>query len=305
MIQFKKLRKSYDATPALVDLDFSVKKGEILGFLGPNGAGKTTTLKIATGSLNPDSGDVLYDNKSIRKYKSLVLKQLGYLPENNPLYENLRVDEFLQFFGKVKDASAEELSKLVSLCGLTDVASKKIEQLSKGYKQRVGIAKALIGDPKYILLDEPTTGLDPNQKQDILDLIKELAEDKTIIFSSHILSEVTDIAGKVAIIHKGQVVSFGSTQALLNQTQGIKQIEIIANTNKKQLQELISQDFKQTLQIKKFEKQDKTFNVFVLEVNDELKPEDLFKKLVAEKVIMQKFNPVTNNLADIFKELTK
>ncbi|WP_291777468.1 gliding motility-associated ABC transporter ATP-binding subunit GldA [Cecembia sp.] len=205
------LTKIYGQQKALDSISFSAKKGEILGFLGPNGAGKSTTMKIATGYLLPDDGDVHIHGLSVLEKPKEISKLVGYLPEHNPLYLDMYVKEFLSFIGGLYGMSGKNLrlrvNELLSLCGLEREAHKKIGQLSKGYRQRAGLAKALIHDPEVIILDEPTTGLDPNQLVEIRNLIKDISQNKTLILSTHIMQEVEILCDKVVIINKGKIVA--------------------------------------------------------------------------------------------------
>lgn len=205
------LTKIYAQQKALDQVSFEAEKGQVLGFLGPNGAGKSTTMKIATGFLLPDEGDVLINGISVLQSPKAVSKLIGYLPEHNPLYLEMYVKEFLGFiaglYGIKGQQAKKRIDELIPLCGLEIEAHKKIHQLSKGYRQRVGLAKALIHDPEVIILDEPTTGLDPNQLVEIRALIKKISKEKTLILSTHIMQEVEAICEKVVIINKGKIVA--------------------------------------------------------------------------------------------------
>lgn len=210
-LEVLQLTKMYGPQKALDSISFSARKGEIVGFLGPNGAGKSTTMKIATGYLLPDQGDVQIHGLSVLEKPKEISKLVGYLPEHNPLYLDMYVKEFLVFIGGLYGMSGKNLqvrvNELLSLCGLEREAHKKIGQLSKGYRQRAGLAKALIHDPEVIILDEPTTGLDPNQLVEIRKLIKDISQNKTLILSTHIMQEVEILCDKVVIINKGKIVA--------------------------------------------------------------------------------------------------
>ena len=205
------LSKIYGQQKALDNISFKAEKGQILGFLGPNGAGKSTTMKIATGYLLPDEGDVKIHGLSVLEKPKAISRMVGYLPEHNPLYLDMYVKEFLSFIGGLYSMSGKTLQsrivEMITLCGLEREAHKKIGQLSKGYRQRVGLAKALIHDPKVIILDEPTTGLDPNQLVEIRKLIKDISQNKTLILSTHIMQEVEMLCDQVVIINKGKIVA--------------------------------------------------------------------------------------------------
>jgi ABC-2 type transport system ATP-binding protein len=206
-----RLTKIYGQQKALDEVSFTAEKGQVLGFLGPNGAGKSTTMKIATGYLLPDSGEVKINGISVLEKPKEISKLVGYLPEHNPLYLDMYVREFLYFIGGLyglsKQALDSRITELLSLCGLENESHKKIGQLSKGYRQRVGLAKALVHDPEVIILDEPTTGLDPNQLVEIRKLIKDVSQNKTLILSTHIMQEVEALCDKVVIINKGKIVA--------------------------------------------------------------------------------------------------
>jgi ABC-2 type transport system ATP-binding protein len=210
-LEVKQLTKIYGNQKALDSISFFAEKGQVLGFLGPNGAGKSTTMKIATGFLIPDEGDVLIKGISVLEKPKEVSKLVGYLPEHNPLYLEMYIKEFLGFIGGLYGIGNKQINtridELIPLCGLELEAHKKIGQLSKGYRQRVGLAKALMHDPEVIILDEPTTGLDPNQLVEIRKLIKDISKDKTLILSTHIMQEVEAICDKVVIINRGKIVA--------------------------------------------------------------------------------------------------
>jgi len=210
-LEVNRLTKNYGSQKALDEVSFVAQKGEVLGFLGPNGAGKSTTMKIATGFILPDQGDVVVNGLSVLQKPKEVSRLVGYLPEHNPLYPDMYIREFLTFIGGLYGMKGSSLKsrieELIPLCGLEVEAHKKINQLSKGYRQRVGLAKALIHDPEVIILDEPTTGLDPNQLVEIRKLIKNISTDKTLILSTHIMQEVEAICDKVVIINKGKIVA--------------------------------------------------------------------------------------------------
>ncbi|MBI3099136.1 MAG: ATP-binding cassette domain-containing protein [Planctomycetes bacterium] len=224
MITVDKLTKFYGPVAAVRDISFSVEKGEIIGFIGPNGAGKSTTMKILTGYLPPSAGsatlagfDVIDDSLSVRR-------RVGYLPENNPLYVEMRVGDYLHFAGRLRGLGRrdriERIGRVTKSCGLESVFMKSIDELSKGYRQRVGLAQALIHDPDILILDEPTSGLDPNQTADVRALLKTLGSEKTVILSTHILPEVEAICSRVLIINEGVLVAQGTTTELQAKARG-------------------------------------------------------------------------------------
>jgi ABC-2 type transport system ATP-binding protein len=208
-IKVSNLSKNYGAQKAVNNISFSVGKGEIVGFLGPNGAGKSTTMKIITGYLECDGGGVEVCNEKVNTSSLSTKKKIGYLPEANPLYFDMYVREYLEFIAGVHkmDHPKNRIEETIATVGLTLESNKKIGQLSKGYKQRVGLAAALIHNPEVLILDEPTSGLDPNQIVEIREVIKRLGKDKTVLFSSHILQEVQAICDRVIIINKGNIVA--------------------------------------------------------------------------------------------------
>jgi ABC-2 type transport system ATP-binding protein len=207
MISVKNLTKKFESKIAVNDISYTIKEGEIVGFLGPNGAGKTTTMRLLLGYLIPTTGSISVNNLDPQKNRIALLNQAGYLPENNPLYSEMKVSEYLNFIAGIKNS--KDIDEIINKVGLTDVMGDKIEELSRGFKQRVGLAAALLDDPSVLILDEPTTGLDPLEQEKIRELIKKISKHKTIIFSTHILSEAEDIATKLIIINQGKIVYDG------------------------------------------------------------------------------------------------
>lgn len=210
------LTKSYGSQKAVDNISFEVRTGEIVGFLGPNGAGKTTTMKMITQYISPDTGHIAIGGKSIAQHN--LRGSIGYLPENNPLYEDMPVIDYLEFCGQLQGIRKTHLSQrvreMVVMCGLQEEKHKKIGELSKGYRQRVGLAQAMIHDPAILILDEPTTGLDPNQRVEIRDLIKRIGLHKSVILSTHILPEVEATCDRILIINKGKIVANGTPDSL-------------------------------------------------------------------------------------------
>ncbi|MBS9773842.1 MAG: gliding motility-associated ABC transporter ATP-binding subunit GldA [Tenacibaculum sp.] len=205
-IQINSISKFYGKQKALDNISFSAKKGEIVGFLGANGAGKSTTMKILTGFIKASEGTVLVNDIDVVKNPIEAQKYIGYLPENNPLYLDMYVKEYLQFHASIHKLEKTAINDVINKVNLNSEVHKKISQLSKGYKQRVGLASAILHNPSVLILDEPTTGLDPNQLIEIRELIKELGKDKTVLFSTHILQEVEAVCNRVIIINKGKIV---------------------------------------------------------------------------------------------------
>jgi ABC-2 type transport system ATP-binding protein len=223
-LHIKHLTKIYGQQKALDNISFSLGDGEIVGFLGPNGAGKSSTMKIATGYLPPTSGQVLVDGLDVVEQSLAVKRITGYLPEHNPLYLDLYVHEYLAFIGGLYGLRGRTLKKrvgeMIERCGLTLEQNKKVETLSKGYRQRVGLAQALIHEPRVLILDEPTSGLDPNQLIEIRKLIKDISRDKTVIFSTHIMQEVQALCSRVVVINRGSIVADDSLEKLLRGNTG-------------------------------------------------------------------------------------
>lgn len=218
-ISVENLTKYYGKQAAVKNLSFDARAGEVLGFLGPNGAGKTTSLKMIAGRMDPDEGVIRYGDIDIRENPAQARRYIGYLPESNPLYLNMYVREALTFYARLHhlENSKSRIDDIIARTGLEKEAHKQIRMLSKGYRQRVGIGIAILHDPRIIILDEPISGLDPNQLSDIRRLIRELAIDKTIIFSSHILSEVEQVCDRILIIHEGQRRALDTVEALQGQ----------------------------------------------------------------------------------------
>jgi ABC-2 type transport system ATP-binding protein len=227
-IQIQNLTKTYGQQKAVDGIGFEVKAGEIVGFLGPNGAGKSTTMKIVTGYLSASSGSVSVNGFDVKTQSMDVRRHIGYLPEHNPLYLEMYVKEFLQFVGNLYHIKGTTLknrvAEMIELCGLGLEQHKKIGQLSKGYRQRVGLAQALIHNPSVLILDEPTTGLDPNQIIEIRNVIKNVGRDKTVLFSSHIMQEIEAICDRVVVINHGKIVSDSTLASLKQQNQSLEEI---------------------------------------------------------------------------------
>ena len=224
-INVKNVSKSFGSQLALNDVSFSINKGEVVGFLGPNGAGKTTMMRILTTYSTADDGEAIVNSYDVKQDSSGVKNSVGYLPEHNPLYLELYVREYLEFNASLYSVSKERIEVVIEQTGLTSEAHKKIGQLSKGYRQRVGLASALLHDPEVLILDEPTTGLDPNQLVDIRKLIKSIGKDKTILLSTHILKEVEAVCDRVLIINKGEIVADATMEELQQEQEQIIVVE--------------------------------------------------------------------------------
>ena len=230
MIKIKNLYKNYGNVRAVQGINFSISDGEIVGFLGSNGAGKSTTLKILSGYLSPSNGEVSINNLDIVKNSNEIKKIIGYLPESNPLYDDMMVYDLLEFTSKIRNIPSNEfksaLDRVVDQCGLNGVLHKNVRACSKGYKQRVGLACAMIHDPKILILDEPVTGLDPNQIVEIRELIKNLGKEKLVLMSSHILQEIEATVDRIIIIDNGRIVADGSTKKIIKSNKGNIQLQL-------------------------------------------------------------------------------
>jgi len=224
MININNLCKYYGETKAVDDISFEIRQGEILGFLGPNGAGKSTTVRVITCFIPPTSGSVTVDGLDVTQQSLEVRRKIGYLPENTPLYQDMNPVEFLRYAAELRHIAKDQINtrirKMVEVCGLQEVLAKNIAALSKGYRQRVGLAQALIHDPDILILDEPTSGLDPNQIVEIRNMIKELGREKTVILCTHILSEVQATCDRAMIINRGKIVADGTLEQLENSASG-------------------------------------------------------------------------------------
>ncbi len=304
MIKVKKLIKNYGDFEAVKSIDFTINHGEVVGFLGANGAGKSTTLKILTGYLTPSSGDVLINNLNIETHAHEIKKMIGYLPESNPLYSDMFVYDLLKFTANTRKIFNTDfknaLEKVISQCGLKDVIHKKVGECSKGYKQRVGLACAMIHDPKILILDEPVTGLDPNQIIEIRQLIKNLGKEKLVLMSSHILQEIEATVDRIIIIDHGNIVADGTTKKLMNQFMGNVKLtlEVIGFTDNK------IEKFKESFNKVKIKKLNDIHRI-IIEYKKKNDPRlNIFNFMVKNKLSLLKMNPQTANLEDIFRKLT-
>lgn len=241
-VETRNITKIFGKQKALDNVSFSIKKGELVGFLGPNGAGKSTMMKIITGYLPFDSGELFINNQKILSDNIEIKKNIGYLPEQNPLYTDLYVKEFLEItagFYHLKNTK-QRVAEMIELTGLGDEQHKKIRALSKGYRQRVGLAQALIHDPSILILDEPTTGLDPNQLEEIRELIRQVGKEKIVMLSSHIMQEVEAVCNRIIIINKGKIVADGGIAEVKSGSLNKKQI-VFAEFNKPVNQQQITE----------------------------------------------------------------
>ena len=237
-IEVQELSKYYGAQKALNEISFSIGKGEIVGFLGPNGAGKSTLMKILTTYLAPTEGSATLNGFDVGTKSMEVKRSVGYLPENNPLYPDLYVKEYLEFQCNIHGSKRSRIKEVIDLVGLADHQSKKIVHLSKGYKQRVGLAAALLHDPEVLVLDEPTTGLDPNQLAEIRELIKHIGSSKTILLSTHIMQEVEAMCDRVIIINKGELIADKKLKDLIDDNAQVIEVEFDLGVEQQLLRQL-------------------------------------------------------------------
>ena len=307
MISVSNLSKNYGNVKAVDSISFDLKDGEVVGFLGANGAGKTTTLKMITGYLVPTNGEIKVNGLDIVDNTSEIQEMIGYLPELNPLYTEMRVYDYLEFLGSIRNIKGPDfkqaLSRVVDKCGLSGVVHKIIADCSKGYKQRIGLAAAMIHDPKILILDEPVTGLDPNQIVEIRSLIKSLGKEKLVFMSSHILQEIQATVDKIIIIDKGKIVANGTNEELMSDFMGNVSLEMeVMKATKKSAQELQAKI--PSVKFISMEKSGGVQKVYFEYPKDKDPREDIFKYAVKSKWVILKMMPQTTNLEDIFRNLT-
>lgn len=308
MIEVKNLVKKYGDHLAVDHLSFHVEKGQIYGFLGPNGAGKSTTMNIMTGYIASTEGEVWIDGHNILEEPEEAKRCIGYLPEQPPLYFDMTVLEYLKFAAELKKIPKkereEQVLQVMELVGITQMAQRLIKNLSKGYKQRVGLAQAILGYPPIIILDEPTVGLDPKQIIEIRDLIKKLSEEHTIILSSHILSEVSAVCDYIMIINQGKLVASDTTEHLMTQSMGTNTLELTIKGTKEETEELL----RDVEEIKSIEWKGTEEGSVSLVVTTEEKTdirEKLFYRMAEAKMPILGMQFTKVSLEDIFLELTQ
>jgi ABC-2 type transport system ATP-binding protein len=309
MIEIKNLTKKIGSSKILNDISFSVNKGEILGFLGPNGAGKSTTMKIISSFWLPSSGSVKIDDLDVLKDSIETRKKIGYLPETVPLYEDMLVYEYLKFVAEVRGLDKQETKKRITEvadeCNIRKVMRKSIDELSKGYRQRVGLAQAIIHNPDVLILDEPTTGLDPNQIIEIRDLIKKIGKEKTVIFSTHILSEVQATCDRVIIINNGKIVGEGRPDELARKAGGKELLYIkIKGSRENVLNKLKETDDVEYVEIKDKEA-DGIYGYEITPKDGIDLREKLSVKVMKNNWSILEFNKKKIDFEDVFRELTK
>ena len=307
MIEVKNLIKKYGDFEAVKSINFSINDGEILGFLGANGAGKSTTLKVMTGYLSPTQGNVYVDGMNIIDDTIEIQKLIGYLPELNPLYSDMMVYDLLKFTASMRGIHGSQfldaLDRVVEQCTLQSVVHKKVSECSKGYKQRIGLASAMIHDPKILILDEPVSGLDPNQIVEIRELIKKLGKEKIVIMSSHILQEIQATVDRIIIINEGVIVADGTPDKLVSGTQGNIKLELeISGAGVKDVRSMENElDSLNLLDVKRSGKIVKAIAEY--DSKSDLR-ESIFSYAVNNNWVLLKINPVSEDLEGIFRELT-
>lgn len=308
MITVKGLTRYYGDVKAVDGIDFEIEKGEIVGLLGPNGAGKTTTLRVLTGYIRPTSGTVVINRKRLEENLIGIKKEIGYLPESAPLYSDMIVYDYLKYIASIQEVPnskvEERILYVVDKCGLKQVINKKIGELSKGYRQRVGLGHAIIHDPEILILDEPTSGLDPNQIVEIRDLIRELGKHKTVILSTHILSEVEAVCGRIIIINRGKIVADDLTSRLIREKQSTGTIKLIIKTDddKKEIEDYLSIKGIDKIEVNK---QKNMKEVYIYSHSPNSIIEELYQRIKKSNWILYEMSQEKNTLESIFQELTK
>lgn len=304
MIEAQGLSKYFGETKAIDDISFNIGKGEIVAFLGPNGAGKTTTMRILTGFLPPTFGRCLICGIDVMEEPIKTKQCIGYLAEDNPLYPDMKVYEYLKFVGEVRAVNnlKGRLKEVSEICGINDVLNRDIGHLSKGYRQRVGVAQAIIHNPDILILDEPTEGLDPNQVVELRNLIKELGREKTVMLSTHILSEAEASCERVIIINKGKIVADGNKNEIRTMAKGGETIDLELETDKNPENEISTIRGVKEIKKKTAEKKDH-YRYEILAENDIRGL--LFDTAVGKKWKIIELHRKTTSLEEIFRELTK
>lgn len=305
-IVVENLTKKYGIQKAVDDITFRVKTGEVLGFLGPNGAGKTTTMKAITSYIAPNQGNIWIGNISVKENPEEIKKFIGYLPENNPLYSDMPVIDYLKFVAELQSIPGnqikERIHRMIDVCGLEGEKHKKIGELSKGYKQRVGLAQALIHDPQVLILDEPTAGLDPNQIVEIRELIKKIGREKTVILSSHILAEVEATCDRILIINKGKIVADGTALELRKRSQGQEILRITIEDGNRDAIFKALQDLPSTEVVDFVPDNDSSFEI--QSKTTESSRRAVYQLCVDKKWVLTEMTPIETKLEDVFRDLT-
>lgn len=309
MIEVSNLTKDYGPIRALEDVSFSVQKGEVVGFLGPNGAGKTTCMKIITGFVAASSGDVAIEGKDVVEHGVEVRSRIGYLPENAPVYTDMTVGEYLAFIATIRDVPADQtaarIEQVARSTGISDRLDQEIGTLSKGFRQRVGLAQAMIHDPEILVLDEPTSGLDPNQIVEIRAVIKELGKDRTVILSTHNLPEVTATCNRIIIIHRGRIVADGTPDQIQSLHGGGNSFYLEVLEDRGSALQTALQDLPGARQSSPVEALGEARTAFRLEAEEgvDLRP-DLFRRCVEAGLTLVELRQERLDLESIFQRIT-
>lgn len=309
MIQVENIIKKYGNFVAVNNINFEIEEGEIVGFLGPNGAGKSTTMNMITGFIEPTSGKIIVDGYDISKKPKKAKKQIGYMPEGVPLYSDLTVKEFVTYMAEIKNVDKKEkkqmVQKVLEETGLLDVQNKLNKNLSRGYKQRVSMAGALVGNPKVIILDEPTVGLDPKQVTEIRALIKKLGENHTVILSSHILSEVSQICNRVIIINKGQIVAIDTPENLEKKVVKDNSVYVTVEDPENKM-ENIKEKLENVKEVKLIEEYEDKTKKYMITANEDIDlRKNIFEVLAKEQITIFEMKKADATLEDAFMELIK
>ena len=307
MIEVKNVTKKYGKVVAVDNINFTINDGEIIGLLGPNGAGKSTTMNMITGYIEPTEGTIVIDGYDISKKPRKAKREIGYMPEGVPLYTDMTVKEFVTYMAEIKKVDRktrkEKIEKIIEETGLKDVEKKLTRNLSRGYKQRVSMAGALVGEPKILILDEPTVGLDPKQITEIRNLIKELGKTHTVILSSHILSEVSQICQKVIIINKGKIIAVDTPENLENKVASKNDIYVKVEDLDNIIEE-VAKDIKEITKIELVkENKDKTKQYLIESEKDVDLRKILFKELAKENITIFEMKKADTTLEDAFMKL--
>ncbi len=307
MIEVKNITKKYGSTTAVDNISFQIQEGEIVGLLGPNGAGKSTTMNMITGYIEPTEGQIIIEGYDISKKPKKAKEQIGYMPEGVPLYSELTVKEFVNYMAELKKVNKKErkekVSKIIEQTGLKNVENKLIRNLSRGYKQRVSMAGSLVGEPKVLILDEPTVGLDPKQITEIRQLIKELGKEHTVILSSHILSEISQICSKVIIINKGKIVAIDTPENLEKKVNNNNNIYVTVEDTENKM-ETIKEKIPEIPEIKLIkENEDKTKQYVIKAQNDKDLRKMIFKEFAKENITIFEMKQADTTLEDAFMKL--
>lgn len=305
-IKVENLTKYYGEQKAVDHISFEIKTGEVIGFLGPNGAGKSTTMKMMTGYMAPTEGTVIIEGIDVSVDPLTIKKKIGYLPENNPLYTDMAIIDYLWFCAEIQGMDRDEIPgrirEMIDLCGLDAEKHKNINELSKGYRQRVGLAQSIIHDPDVLIFDEPTTGLDPNQIIEIRKLIKKLGEKKTVILSSHILSEVEATCDRILIINRGQIVADGTADTLRKQAAGEEILKVQIETIAGESAETGLLSLPSVESIKKLEGKPNFFQVYSTPGNSSRRA--VFDLCVKNHWYLMELSVIETRLEDIFRNVT-